>query len=179
MRAELKIREALTWPASHRLRPSPPVPTARQPSSGVTPEVHLTSFRRPRARAFESATFAGRLAPPELFVAYAALRGNPETQFEQTADDVDHNVWITGGQPAAAVSRCSFRRNSPADSSARSPSRGAGARRSHRAPTQTRPHTRRSPDGRRGGSSRPCRRPWSVPIGRSGANTTCSRFSNG
>ncbi len=41
---------------SHRLRPPSPVPTARQPFSGVTPEVHLTSLRRPRARAFESAT---------------------------------------------------------------------------------------------------------------------------
>ena len=40
---------------SHRLGPAPPVPTARQPFSGVTPEVHLTSSRRPRARAFESA----------------------------------------------------------------------------------------------------------------------------
>ena len=43
-------------PASHRLRPPPPVPTARQPFSGVTPEVHLTSLRHPRTRAFESAT---------------------------------------------------------------------------------------------------------------------------
>src|SRR5579864_6086010 len=51
-------------PASHRLRPSPPVPTARQPFSGVTPEVHLTNLRRPRARAFESATLPESLRPP-------------------------------------------------------------------------------------------------------------------
>ena len=63
-RARGKIREALTAPASHRLRLSPPVPTACQPFSGVTPEVRLTSSRRPRARAFESATLAGGLAPP-------------------------------------------------------------------------------------------------------------------
>jgi hypothetical protein len=33
-------------PASHRLRPPPPMPSACQPFSGVTPEVHLTSLRR-------------------------------------------------------------------------------------------------------------------------------------
>jgi len=96
-RGQEKIREALTPPASHRLRPASPVPTARQPFSGVTPEVHLTSLRRPRVQAFESATLAGGLAPPEFFVPYAAHPRNPETSFAQTMDNVD----ISGG--AAAV----------------------------------------------------------------------------
>jgi hypothetical protein len=92
-----KIREALTPPASHRLRPTPPVPTAYQPFSGVTPEVHLTGVRRPRVRAFESATLAGELAPPMLFVPHAMHMRNPETSFALILDSVDYLAGRPGG----------------------------------------------------------------------------------
>src|SRR5215469_14173703 len=87
-----KIREALTAPASHRLQLTSPVPTACQPFSGVTPEVRLTSSRRPRARAFESATLAGGLAPPQGLVSHAPPARNRETSFAQNLDNVD-NLW--------------------------------------------------------------------------------------
>src|SRR5438309_12108639 len=76
--------------ASHRLRPQSPVPTARQPSSGVTPEVHLTSHRRPRAGAFESATLASRLAPPDILVPQPRCRNNPENEFDGYVDGLDN-----------------------------------------------------------------------------------------
>src|SRR5215469_15764138 len=119
-----KIREALATPASHRLQLSPPVPTACQLFSGVTPEVRLTSSRRPRARAFESATLAGGLAPPERFVPHTIRVRNPETSFARNRDNVDNYVWIRPVGLRRATNRCSSRRNSGAEWSAVFPCRG-------------------------------------------------------